>query len=235
MIQALIFATLAGLTIPLGGAVAYVTGGGERASTAWAHAVVAFGGGALVSAVALVLVPRGVESLSAILAIMAFGAGGLAFAGIDAWLARHGGQHGQLVAMLADFLPESAALGALFAAGDTGGPLLAGLIALQNLPESFNAFGEARNGGLRPRTLVLIFAAFACLGPICAGIGHLVLADFDTLLGGIMLFAAGGILYLVFQDVAPGATAKGSVLPPLGAVAGFLLGLAGHLALGGVA
>jgi ZIP family zinc transporter len=47
-----------------------------------------------------------------------------------------------------------------------------------------------------------------------------------------MLFAAGGILYLIFEDIAPQAALRNRHAPPLGAVAGFLLGLAGQLMTG---
>jgi|TARA_B110000037_G_scaffold222744_1_gene299239 ZIP family zinc transporter len=42
---------------------------------------------------------------------------------------------------------------------------------------------------------------------------------------GLLLFAAGGILYVVFQDIAPQAKLKKHWLPSLGAVLGFALGL----------
>lgn len=42
-----------------------------------------------------------------------------------------------------------------------------------------------------------------------------------------MLSAAGEILYLTFQDLAPQAKLDRHWAPPLGAVAGFLLGLIG--------
>lgn len=42
-----------------------------------------------------------------------------------------------------------------------------------------------------------------------------------------MLFAAGGILYLTFQDIAPQVPLARHRGPPLGAMAGFALGLAG--------
>jgi ZIP family zinc transporter len=44
-----------------------------------------------------------------------------------------------------------------------------------------------------------------------------------------MLFAAGGILYLTFQDIAPQVVLKNSRLPALGAIAGFALGLIGYM------
>ena len=48
-----------------------------------------------------------------------------------------------------------------------------------------------------------------------------------------MLFASGGILYLIFEDIAPQARLERRWSPPLGAVAGFVLGLVGHLLLTG--
>jgi ZIP family zinc transporter len=47
-----------------------------------------------------------------------------------------------------------------------------------------------------------------------------------------MLFAAGGILYVIFQDIAPQSKLKKHWAPPLGAVAGFLLGVLGKVEVG---
>lgn len=48
-----------------------------------------------------------------------------------------------------------------------------------------------------------------------------------------MLAAAGGILYITFQDIAPQARLARHWGPPLGAVLGFVVGLAGHMWLQG--
>lgn len=53
------------------------------------------------------------------------------------------------------------------------------------------------------------------------------LVEHTELLGGMMLFAAGGILYLVFQNIAPQARMRRHWAPQLGAVAGFALGMLG--------
>ena len=45
----------------------------------------------------------------------------------------------------------------------------------------------------------------------------------------ILTFCAGGVLYLVFEDISPNVAMKQHFLPPLGAVAGFMVGLAGYL------
>ena len=44
-----------------------------------------------------------------------------------------------------------------------------------------------------------------------------------------MLFASGGILYIVFQDIAPEAKLRRRWMPAFGAVVGFLLGLIGKM------
>jgi ZIP family zinc transporter len=234
LILALILSTLAGLAIPLGGLLARM----EHIRPRWLetelrHTVIAFGGGALLSAVALVLVPEGTAHVAAPVAILLFALGGLAFAWVDSQLDRKGGGGPQLVAMLLDFLPESLALGALMASGSQTAWLLAGIIFLQNVPEGFNAYRELiHKGRMAPSRVLMLFCALVLVGPASAAAGHIVLSDAAAVLGGIMLFAAGGILYLIFEDIAPQAALRNRHAPPLGAVAGFLLGLAGQLMTG---
>ena len=69
----------------------------------------------------------------------------------------------------------------------------------------------------------------ALLGPVCGVIGWFWLADHKAVLGGILLFAAGGIPYLTFQDIAPQARLERHWAPPLGAVLGFALALVGQM------
>ena len=44
-----------------------------------------------------------------------------------------------------------------------------------------------------------------------------------------MLFCSGGILYLIFNDIAPRAHLKHRDFPAIGAVSGFLLELVGAM------
>ena len=76
-----VLSLMAGLAMPLGAVLAKV----ERIGPRWLedefrHAVIAFGGGALLSVVALVLVPEGAESNSILVTALCFGGGGVAFA-----------------------------------------------------------------------------------------------------------------------------------------------------------
>ncbi len=249
---------LAGLAMPAGALIACA----ENFHSQWLESgvrrtIMAFGGGALLSAIALVLVPEGTRQLDIVSVAICFASGGIAFMLLDVILDRFKSPAGQLVAMLSDFIPEALALGAAIAAGSPAGFLLAALMGLQNLPEGFNSFRELVDG--RPKTkfrnlkVVLAFGAMALLGPVAGLAGYFFLASYPQLVAGVMLFAAGGILYVVFQDIAPAAScptrnkSKEIAGQPmqeseasdskswgssLGCVFGFLLGLLGSMLVG---
>ncbi len=226
---------LAGIAMPVGAAIA----GAEHIRPRWLenevrHSVIAFGGGALLAAIALVLVPEGTRNLPPLWIALCFMGGGICFMLLDAHLAARGTPASQLVAMVSDFIPEAMALGATFVVLRESGILLACIIGLQNLPEGFNACRElTASTHYRVPRVVGAFALMALLGPAAGLTGYFLLADFPELVSGISLFAAGGILYMVFQDIAPKSTLKKHWAPPLGAVAGFLLGLLGKVLIEG--
>lgn len=233
MLQLLLLSGLAGAMIPLGGWLARQ----EHIRPDWLrtdfrHAVIAFGGGALLSAVVFVLIPEGQAHVGPVAVIGWIAAGAILMSLVDRQLERSGTSQAQLVAMLADFIPEALALGAVFANGGNAAVLLALMIGLQNLPEGFNAYREQLQTGATADTVLRRFALLGLLGPVAALAGFALLADLPRLTATIMLAAAGAILYLVFQDIAPEAKVKNSFGPALGAVAGFLLGLGGHLLIG---
>jgi len=77
----ILYTLCAGACIPLGGVLAYV----ERIRPKWLenefrHSVIAFGGGILLAAVALVLVPEGTEYVNhTTLSVIVFLSGGVCF------------------------------------------------------------------------------------------------------------------------------------------------------------
>ena len=223
----------AGAAMPAGALIASV----EAIQPRWLesevrHSVIAFGGGALLAAVALVLVPEGIQNLNSMTIVICFGGGGLACLMLDMRLAANATSASQLIAMLSDFIPEALALGATFVVSKHAGILLAGIIALQNLPEGFNAYREITSSThFRGSYVIVAFALMALLGPIAGLVGYFILAGYPQIVSGMMLFAAGGILYLVFQDIAPQAKLQKHWSPPLGALAGFLLGVLGKVAI----
>jgi len=229
--QILLYTLCAGACIPLGGVIAYF----ERIKPKWLenelrHSVIAFGGGILLAAVALILVPEGTEYVDhSALSVVIFLSGGICFFILERSLGARRREKPQFTAMLLDFVPESLALGGAFAIGATSAPLLAVFIGLQNLPEGFNAYRELRSMPRSSAKKILGFMALLVpIGPILAIIGWAYFSENIMLLGATMLFASGGILYLIFQDIAPQSHMRRHWAPPLGAVSGFCLGMLGN-------
>ncbi|MEO9650845.1 MAG: hypothetical protein ABJ360_06505 [Roseobacter sp.] len=222
-------ATMAGLSIPVGAALALwrVDLLSDWTRSEVRHGVMAFGAGALFAAVALVLIPEGSERLAPVPALVWFALGGIGFAWLDRVISKSGGKVAQFLAMMMDYIPEALALGAVISGDLPSAVLVAILICLQNLPEGFNAMHEMKEGGKPPP--LWLFAAMVPLGPAAAFVGLTLPVNFDPAIGAIMMLSAGGILYLMFQDIAPNVPLENSLLPPLGAVLGFALGLAGDL------
>jgi len=220
-----------GLAVPLGAILASMRLFKlDWLDTEFKHIVIAFGGGALLSAVALVLVPEGIKNLTILQSGFYFITGGLFFMLIDIVFNKIKTSASQLMAMLADFIPESIALGATFLVNKKSALLLASLIALQNMPEGFNAFYELKASSAFSRLkIILLFILLALLGPVAGVLGYLVLSDSPGIVSAIMLFASGSILYSVFQDIAPQVPLEKHWFPPMGAVLGFVFGLVGYM------
>ncbi|PXX99268.1 ZIP family metal transporter [Halomonas sp. LBP4] len=180
-----------------------------------------FGGGALLAAIALVLMPRGIEHTSVLSVVLAFGTGGLVFWQFSAWAKRTQNSASQFMGMLLDFFPEAILLGVLAASGSNMVYLLAGLIALQNMPEGFSAYHEMRENMSSRSCLLMIFLAVSMVGPLAAWLGFVWFSSSEFMLAMILLFCSGGILYLIFEDIAPRAHSESNSFPAVGAYAGF--------------
>jgi ZIP family zinc transporter len=223
-----ILTTAAGSCIPLGGCIAcFESIHPDWLTNEFRHFLIAFGGGILLGAVSLVLVPEGVSSMNgSMYAILAILMGGFAFFAIERFLGLRRRESPQLMGMILDYLPEAIALGGLVVLNPPIAPLLALLIGLQNLPEGFNAYRElnAINKNNSKKTL-LSMCALVLIGPISGLSGFFFLSEHQAMLGAIMLFSSGGVLYLIFQDIAPQSRLDRHWAPPLGAVFGFSLAL----------
>jgi ZIP family zinc transporter len=169
----------AGLAMPFGAFLAIIGKFTSRFLEAeFTHSIMAFGGGALLSAVALVLVPYGISKLDPLIASTCLLVGGLIFMVLDIFLLKLMTPASQLVAMLLDFIPESIALGTAFAIGSTDALLLAALITLQNIPEGFNAYRELNSSSnFGPKKIMVIFFLMAFLGPVSGVSSYLWLQD----------------------------------------------------------
>jgi ZIP family zinc transporter len=224
---------LAGFAAFIGGILSHAEGSPEtEAKREIIHGVIALGGGILLAAVAFALVPVGMVLLSPLVLSGCILAGGVSFCFLDVFLSKHGGAKSQFTAMLVDFIPEAISLGAVFVHDHRLGYLLALFIGAQNLPEGFNAFRELQKLGIKWRVALVALLSVSLLGPIAASAGFFFLDDLPKLTAGIMAFSGGGIMYLIFQDIAPQAKLRRHWTPPLGAVVGFLLGALGKQMIG---
>jgi ZIP family zinc transporter len=154
--------------------------------------------------------------------------GAFLFMFLDQYLAKKGSQTATFLAMMMDFVPESIALGAVFAIEPDTAALLAVFIGLQNLPEAFNAFRDLVQSGYTANKTLIIFFFLSFFGIAGALIGHFLLSDFPDLTAHLMTFASGGILYLLIQDIIPESRLKKKYLTSLGAIIGFLVGMIGE-------
>ncbi|TNF58686.1 MAG: divalent cation transporter [Burkholderiales bacterium] len=213
----------AGLCMPAGGWLA----GRERIRPRWLetefrHFIIAFGGGLLLGAVFQVLLPQGASMVGqAYGSVVLFVLGGLLFFAIERSLGLRRREVPQLTGMLVDFVPESVALGGLVATDPDLALVLALVIGLQNIPEGFNAYRELVGLPSMTRARILRFMLLlAPIGPVAGLAAHFGLADHPRVLGAVMLMAAGGIVYLMFQEIAPQSRLRRHWAPPLGAVLG---------------
>lgn len=232
LLDIVIYAGFSGITVFTGGLLANYFNHHVKDSPVKyeiTHALMSFGAGIILSAVALVLVPEGLKELSVVAAMASFLAGSIIFMLIDCYLDKRGGQNATLLAMLMDFVPESIALGAVFAVESETAMLLAVFIGLQNLPESFSSFRDLVQSGFSVTKTLIIFFALSFFGIVGALIGHFFLQDSASITAHLMLFASGGILYLLVQDIIPESKLESSHIASLGATLGFLVGIAGEM------
>ena len=156
----ILLAGVAGACIPVGGAVAKLT----HFHPLWLenelrHFVIAFGGGILLGAVSVVLVPQGLLSMDdSMIAIPTMLLGATVFFITERFLGLRRRETPQLMGMVLDYVPEAIALGGLVAIGSPFSPLLAFLIGVQNLPEGFNSYRELKekNHASSKKTLLIM-------------------------------------------------------------------------------
>lgn len=209
--------------LPLGAALAAIPGfGPDWLQREFRHFVIAVGAGVMLGAAAVSLVPEGQEAIgNPALSVAWLLAGGLLIFGLERWINRQRRAEPQLMGMLLDFVPENLALGGLVMAKPEAAWALAWLIGLQNLPEGFNSFRELSQTGSGRWRNFLFMLMLVALGPILGLVGMSLLGEHKAWLGAVMLASSGGILYLMFQDIAPQVKLERHWAPPLGAVLGF--------------
>lgn len=192
------------------------------------HSLIAFATGIMLAAISFVLVPKGMENLNILFAVILFIFGGITFYFLDKLIQKNRSAIPQVIAMLLDFIPESIALGALFVYDHKAGILLSLFIALQNLPESFNSYLEVKAKKIKTSKALQIFFALSFIGLLFSLLGYFYLSDLPQVTSSLMIFSAGGIMYIIFQDIAPLLQFKKSKSIAIGVNFGFIVGMLGE-------
>jgi ZIP family zinc transporter len=193
--------------------------------------VLAFGAGALISAVSFDLAQEGAAIGGP--GYLALGLAGGAIAYFVAALQldrRSGGGTDLALGALLDGIPEQMVLGIGIAAGDGVGVGLLVAIFVSNLPESIGASDDLRAAGHSPgairRTWIWIAAVCTLAGVAGYALADAVSGDVQAVING---FAAGALLVMLVDSMIPEARDKAGRTAGLAAVLGFAVaaGLSG--------
>jgi ZIP family zinc transporter len=189
--------------------------------------VLAFGAGALISAVSFDLAEEGVKAGGSASVGVGLAVGALTYFLADRALPQAQGDDGGSALALGAFLdgiPEQAVLGIGLAAGKGVGVGLLAAIFVSNLPEAIGSASAMHASRAKIVGLWLAVAAVCTL----ATVGGYAVADgaSGTVQGEIDGFAAGALLVMLIDSMIPEARRKGGDLAGLVTVLGFAVAAA---------
>jgi zinc transporter, ZIP family len=174
--------------------------------------VLAFGAGALISAVSFELAEEGVEIGGGLAVGIGLAVGALTYFFLDSRLEAGGSNPATALALGAflDGVPEQLVLGLGIAVGGEVGVSLIVAIFVSNLPEAIGSARAMREQGRDARTIIRLWVAVAVVCLLATVIGY---AAGDTLSGelegGVNGFAAGALLVMLTDSMIPEARKAG--------------------------
>jgi ZIP family zinc transporter len=191
--------------------------------------VLAFGAGALISAVSFDLFEEGRSLGGPIPLAIGLAAGALTYFLADRLVETKlpGGGAALALGALLDGLPEQGVLGIGLGAGE---PISVGLLAaifVSNLPESIGASSDLKQSGMTARRISLLWIAVAVVCTASTVIGYAAAdATGGNLRAAINGFAAGALLVMLVDSMIPEAAKKAGRPAGLVTVLGFAVAAA---------
>lgn len=176
--------------------------------------VLAFGAGALISAVSFELAEEGVAIGGAGPVGIGFALGAVTYFVLDGLVERRGSDPASALALGAflDGIPEQLVLGLGVAAGDEVSVGLLGAIFVSNLPEAIGSASEMRAHGRRKETILRLWIAVAVVCTLATVAGFAIADSLSgELEGGFNGFAAGALLVMLADSMIPEARKAGRV------------------------
>jgi len=193
----------------------------------------AFGAGALISAVSFELAQEGTRVGSAQSVGLGLAFGALTYYYVYGLITRtrprerprisgvHSGDSLALGAFL-DGVPEQLVLGIGLAIGDAVSVALLVAIFVSNLPEGIGASAAMSASGTPRRKIIRLFLAIGLVCTLASGVGYAI-GDWISgeLQAAVNGFAAGGLLVMLINSMIPEAREKAGPRAGLAAVVGF--------------
>jgi ZIP family zinc transporter len=203
--------------------------------------ILAFGAGALISAVSFELAEEGIRLGSPRAVGIGLAVGALTYYLADLWIVRRanpsagstGGEGGAdsgvglALGSFLDGVPEQLVLGVGLAGGQGVSVALLVAIFVSNLPEGIGSATDMRAAGAPRPAIVGLFAGVALVCALAAGVGY---AIADSISGELQAvsngFAAGALLVMLIDSMIPEARAKAGRRAGLVTVVGFAVATA---------
>lgn len=195
--------------------------------------IMAFAVGAIVAAVSFELLVPALENAEGWLVAATVLLGGVVFFLFDRAIASRaskeedGGDDGLgiVAGSVLDGIPDSAVLG-MSVVGGAVSPALLVSIWVGNFPESLGASGSMLKSGRSKTWIRVLWLSIAGLSALSAAIGFAVVDGSDARTGALLeSFAAGALLGMIFDEMAPESFEMSSLYTGLTATAGFVVAL----------
>ena len=237
MIEAFLWALLASSALVVGA----VAGAAIEVPRAWVGLALAFGAGALISAVSFELAAEAFETGGFTLLAAGLAAGAFTFFMGNRWLhtrgaARRGARvkpakeaQGLSIVLGAvlDGVPESIVLGSSILVGGAVAPAFLAAVVVSNVPEGLSAAADLRREGHATRWILGLWTVVALASAASAAASYVLLDKADPAIPFVQAFAAGALITMLVDTMIPEAYEdsgdRAGLLTVLGFALAFLL------------
>ena len=208
-----------------------------RLSDRFVGLVLAFGAATLISSVAYELVPE--ETLEAAGTGIALAVGALVFYVGNGFVGRMGGGERKdldaderestssggaiVLGTILDGVPESLVLGIGLAVGGAISVAFLAAVFISNLPEAIAATVSLRASGTTQSRILWMWIGIAALSAVAAGLGYVVATTIGSSGYLVQAFAAGALLTMIIDTMAPEAVEQSGAEAGLATILGFAL------------